>query len=114
VLNDYQLKLMYRETGVIKIADFGLSKSVKLGKTAGRRESLDSGSNSGSGAGGAGGDSAKSTSFKMTGETGSYRCGPAAASSPAPRSGAAGRAGLALCPRCPPLIPPKPEALPNP
>ena len=106
-------------TGVIKIADFGLSKSVKLGKIAGRRESLDSGSGSGSGAPpplappAGGGDAAsnagtaKSTSFKMTGETGSYRCARA-------------RLFLAKCgSRCLPLchllilLPPS-QPLPNP
>lgn len=60
-----QRKLIVQQVGVVKIADFGLSKSLKLTKEDSKNLTGD--------AMPANGDTTMSTSYKLTGETGSYR-----------------------------------------
>ena len=55
-------QVLLTELGILKIADFGLSKSLKL-QRAGGMASPDPGASNGG----------LVTSYKMTGETGSYR-----------------------------------------
>eukprot|EP00798_Chlamydomonas_sp_ICE-L_P028052 gene28052-31154_t len=78
--NAYHKLLMSKEVGGLKLADFGLSKSLKLGKKKNRRTSLDSvdGSSRPSKTPltklkATGTDAVHTDSFKLTGETGSYR-----------------------------------------
>lgn len=71
-------KLIVHETGVLKIADFGLSKSIKLSKPGQpSRVSMDGGgSRINAKLGEEGSRSLKnqeSGTYKLTGETGSYR-----------------------------------------
>ncbi|EFJ50688.1 hypothetical protein VOLCADRAFT_88470 [Volvox carteri f. nagariensis] len=93
VFSSHHRQICLEEMGVLKIADFGLSKSLKLTKPKRHRGSLDTtpdnsvlngrnnpSSNNGGGGGMLGtpkgsvheGDKA-ATSYKLTGETGSYR-----------------------------------------
>mmetsp|Transcript_18868 Transcript_18868/g.40627 ORF Transcript_18868/g.40627 Transcript_18868/m.40627 type:complete len:504 (+) Transcript_18868:214-1725(+) len=86
IYNSYHKHLLQDETGVLKIADFGLSKSLKLAKRQKHfRQSMDA-SIASVDSGGKGGNysahndasnhlqvQGKSPSYKLTGETGSYR-----------------------------------------
>eukprot|EP00798_Chlamydomonas_sp_ICE-L_P006021 gene6021-5329_t len=72
VYNAHHKKMLNDEIGVLKIADFGLSKSLKLSnrKKGGGSQSLDVSSRS---AEASVKNPEKGESYKLTGETGSYR-----------------------------------------
>jgi hypothetical protein len=81
--SDMHRRLLMHELGTVKIADFGLSKSLKLNK-GGDPGDTPEGSRQGGSAAAGDDDSAKPRhqqqkkqghSYKLTGETGSYRCG---------------------------------------
>ncbi len=78
VRSPVQRKLMYQELGAIKIADFGLSKSLTLSKKnpMSSRKSIDLGSSGvkvDTAAQSKGDDGVQKDTYKLTGETGSYR-----------------------------------------
>jgi hypothetical protein len=83
VESDIHRRLLMHELGTVKIADFGLSKSLKLNK-GGDPGDTPEGSRQGGTAASGEDDSAQPRhqqqkkqghSYKLTGETGSYRCG---------------------------------------
>ena len=79
----YHKKLLQEEIGVLKIADFGLSKSLKLARPAkgaegstksyDGRKSIDSSTDASATTMAGRGQSASAPAYKLTGETGSYR-----------------------------------------
>lgn len=78
--SDIQRRIVLHELGTVKIADFGLSKSLKLNKAGDPGDTTPEGSRQGTAAPD---DSAQprhqqqkkhAHSYKLTGETGSYRC----------------------------------------
>lgn len=85
---DMHRRLLLHELGTVKIADFGLSKSLKLNKGGDPGDTPEGSRQGGSTAAAAAAsgedDSAQprheqkmkqAHSYKLTGETGSYRCG---------------------------------------
>ena len=80
----YHKKLLQEEIGVLKIADFGLSKSLKLArpnnqkdnssKSMDGRKSMDSSNDTSATSPAGRGHSHSAPAYKLTGETGSYRC----------------------------------------
>jgi hypothetical protein len=84
VESDMHRRLLLHELGTVKIADFGLSKSLKLNKGGDPGDTPEGSRQGGTAASGDGDDSAQprhqeakkqqGPSYKLTGETGSYRC----------------------------------------
>lgn len=82
--SDVQRRILLHELGVVKIADFGLSKSLKLHRAdpadggsstpgGGSKDPSTASGSAAAAAGGGGGGKKLSQSYKLTGETGSYR-----------------------------------------
>jgi hypothetical protein len=82
VESDMHRRLLLHELGTVKIADFGLSKSLKLNKGGDPGDTPEGSRQGGTAGAGDGDDSAQPRhqeakkqghSYKLTGETGSYR-----------------------------------------